>query len=107
MERARSRSACMIATATPRPEGEEQAITKNRFSRPNIDYATPCVCNAGLLSNQHENGQATARWIANWFSSIYSLQIRSFCLFFKAASENTLLLPIIERLGRSFYCRVA
>ena len=33
-------------------------------------YATPCVCNAGLLSNQHENGQVVVHWIANWFSSI-------------------------------------
>ena len=39
------------------------AITQK--PRPNIDYATPCVCNAGFLSNQHENGQAIARWIAN------------------------------------------
>ena len=38
---------------------------KKRFSRPNFDFATPCVCKAGLLSNQHENGQAIARWIAN------------------------------------------
>ena len=38
---------------------------KTVFLRPNIDYATPCVCNADLLSNQHENGQAIARWIVS------------------------------------------
>ena len=38
---------------------------KTVFPPPKIDYATPCVCNVALLSNQHENGHAIAHWKSN------------------------------------------
>ena len=42
---------------------------QTRHNQKIVDYATLCVCNAGLLSNQHENGQAIAIYIARWIAN--------------------------------------
>ena len=72
---------------------------KTFFLQLNIDFAIPCVYNVGLRSNQHENGQAIVRWIANWyiFATIpYNMP------FFKEASEDRELCPIMLTVATPF-----
>ena len=59
---------------------------------------TPYVCNAGLLSNQHKMAMLDSQLMTLVFKYIFVTTLYTMP-FFKVASEKTLLLPTIECFG--------